>query len=88
MEMEWSISNMMHAANTVTELHITWVDVLTAKMSTRVQLLTVCSSEWLIASNFVISFYFLVSFDQTKDTAALNVALNCVSLQPKCLQAG
>jgi hypothetical protein len=77
---------MMHAASTLTVTY-NLGRVLTAKTSTRLQLLTVCSSEWLIASNFM-SFYFLVSFDQTKDTAALNVALNCVSLQPKYLEAG
>jgi hypothetical protein len=62
--------------------------VLTAETSTCVELPTVCTSEWLIAFNFVISFYFLVSFEEIKETVALNVALNCVSLQPKCLQAG
>jgi len=79
---------MMHAANTVTELHIAWVDVLTAETSTYVELRTFCTLEWLRAFNFVISFYFLVSFEQIKESVALNVALNCVSLQAKYLQAG
>jgi hypothetical protein len=75
----------MHAANR--ELHISWVDVLTAKTSTYVELPKFCTAEWLRAFNFVKSFYFLVSFEQTKETVALNVALNCVSLQPKYLQS-
>jgi hypothetical protein len=33
--------------------------------------------------NFVISFYFLVSFEEIEETVGLNVALNCVSLQPQ-----
>jgi hypothetical protein len=78
---------MMHAANRVTELHISWVDVLTAKTSTNVELPKFCTAEWLRAFHFVISSYFLVSFEQTKETVALNVALNCVSLQPKYLQS-
>jgi hypothetical protein len=62
--------------------------VLTALTSTYVELPTFCTSEWLRAFSFVISFYFLVSFEQIKETVALNVALNSVSLQPKYLQAG
>jgi len=79
---------MMHAADRMTELHIIWVDVLTAKTSTYVELPTFCTAEWLRAFNFVISFYFLVSFEEIKETVALNVALNCVSLQTEYLQAG
>jgi hypothetical protein len=79
---------MMHAADKLTELHIIWVDGLTAKTSPYVELPTFCTAEWLRAFNFVISFYFLVSFEQIKETVSLNVALNCVSLQPKYLQAG
>lgn len=41
---------MMHAANTVTELHIAWVDVLTAETSTYVVLPTFCTAEWLRVS--------------------------------------
>jgi hypothetical protein len=66
---------MMHAPNRVTELHVTWVDVLTAKTSAYVELPTFCTSEWLRAFNSVISFYFLVSFDKIKQTVALNLSL-------------
>jgi hypothetical protein len=79
---------MMLAANTVTELHIAWVDVLTAETSTHVELRIFCTAKWLRAFNFVISFYFLVSFEKIQQTLALIVALNCVSLQAKYLQAG
>jgi hypothetical protein len=74
---------MGHAANRVRELHIAWVDVLTANTSTYVELPTFCTAKWLRAFNFVISFYFLVSFEQIKETVALNVALISESLQPK-----
>jgi hypothetical protein len=74
---------MMHGANRVTELRITWVNVLTAETSTYVELPTFCTAEWLRAFNILVSFYFLVSFEQIKETVALNGALNCVSLQPK-----
>jgi len=76
----------MHAANTGTELHITCVDVLTAKAAANVELPTFCISEWLRAFNFVMPFYFLVLFEQRKETVPLNAALNSVSLQPKYLQ--
>jgi hypothetical protein len=36
---------MMHAAIKVTELHITWVNVLTAKTSKYVELPTFCTAE-------------------------------------------
>jgi hypothetical protein len=62
--------------------------VWTAKTSTNVELPTFCTAEWLRAFNVVISFYFLLSFEQIKETVTLNVALNCVLLQPKYLQAG
>jgi len=61
--------------------------VLTAKTSTYVELPTFCTSEWLGAFNFVISFYFLVSFEEIKETVVLNVALNSVPLKPKYLQS-
>jgi len=38
------------------------VAVLSADSSTYVELPTFCTSEWLRSFNFVISFYFLVSF--------------------------
>jgi len=79
---------MMHATNTVTEFHIAWVYVFTAKTSTYGELRTFCTAEWLRAFNCVISLYFLVSFEQIIETIAPNAALNCVSLQPKYLQAG
>ena len=79
---------MMHAANTVADLHVTWVDVLTAKTSTYVELPTFCTSEWLRNFNFVVSFYLLVSYEKVKETVALNVALNPVSLQPMICKAG
>jgi hypothetical protein len=37
-----------------------------------------CTSEWPRAFNSVISFYFHVSLEEIKETAALNVELNCV----------
>jgi hypothetical protein len=79
---------MVHAADTMTELRIIWVDVLTAETSTCAELPTFCVSEWLRAFNFVISFYFLVSFEEIKDTLALNVVLNSVPLKSRYLQAG
>jgi hypothetical protein len=60
-----------------------WVDVLTAKMLTYVELPTFCASELLRVFNFVVSFYFIVSFEEIEETAALNAAFNCVPLQPK-----
>jgi hypothetical protein len=74
---------MIHGANRVTELRVIWVDVLTAKTSTYVELPTFFTAEWPRAFNFAISFYFLVSFEQIKESVALNGALNCESLQPK-----
>jgi hypothetical protein len=56
----------------VAELHITWGEVLTAKTSTYVELATFCTSEWLRTFDFVVSFYFLVSFEEIKETVALN----------------
>ena len=78
---------MMQAANKVTELHITWVDVLTVKTCTYVELPTFCTSQWLIAFNFVIYFYYVVSFEEIRETVALNAALHFVSLKPKYLES-
>jgi len=50
------------------EFHISWVVVLTANPSIYVELITLCISEWLTAFSFVVSFYFVVSFDQAVDT--------------------
>jgi hypothetical protein len=77
----------MHAANKVTELHVTWVDMLTAKTYTYVELPTFCTSEWLRGVNLVIYFHFLVSLEEIKETETLNVALNSVSLKPKYIQS-
>ena len=41
----------------------------------------------LIAFNFVISFYFFVSFEEIRETAALNAALHFVSLKLKYLES-
>jgi hypothetical protein len=76
----------MHAANKVTELHFTRVDVLNAKTSTHVELPTFCTSEWLRAFDFM-TFYFLGSFEEIKEIVPLNVALNSVSLKSKYLQS-
>ena len=46
------------------QLHISWVVVLTVNPSIYVELITFCISEWLAAFSFVISFYFVVSFDR------------------------
>ncbi len=78
---------MMQAANKVTDFHIMWVDVLTAKTCTYVELPTFCTSQWLIAFNFVISFYFVVSFEEIRETVALNAALHFVSLKLKYLES-
>ena len=61
--------------------------MLTAKTSTYVEWPTFCTSEWLRDVNLVIYFYFLVSLEEIKETVALNVALNSVSLKPKYLQS-
>jgi len=50
------------------ELHISWVVVLTVNPSVYVKLITLYISEWLAASSFVLSFYFVVSFDKAVDT--------------------
>jgi hypothetical protein len=42
--------------------------VLTANPSTYVELPTFCISEWLRSYNYVVSFYFLVSFEELKET--------------------
>jgi len=49
------------------EFHISWVVLLTVNSSIYVELIT-CILEWLAAFSFVLSFYFVVSFDQTVDT--------------------
>jgi len=46
------------------ELHISWVVVLTVNPYIYVELVTFCVPEWLAAFSFVMSFYFLVSFDR------------------------
>jgi len=53
-----------HIFSFLWELHISWVDVMTVNPSIYVELITFCISEWLVAFSFVISFYFLVSFDR------------------------
>jgi hypothetical protein len=46
--------------------------VLTVILSIYVELITFCISEWLAAFSFVMSFYFLVSFDQAVETVTQN----------------
>ena len=46
------------------ELHISWVVVLAVNPSVYVELITLCISEWLAAFSFVLSLYFVVSFDK------------------------
>jgi len=41
-----------------------WIVVLAVNPSVYVDLITFCISEWLAAFSFVISFYFVVSFDE------------------------
>ena len=50
------------------EFHISWVVVLTVNPSIYVELVTFCISEWLAAFSFVISFCFVVSFDEAVET--------------------
>ena len=50
------------------ELHIPWVVVLTVNPPIYVELITLCISEWLAAFSSVVSFYFVVSFDEAVDT--------------------
>jgi hypothetical protein len=50
------------------KLHISWVVVLTVNPSICVELITFCISEGLAAFSFVISFCFLVSFDESVQT--------------------
>ena len=50
------------------ELHLPWVVLLTLNLSVYVELITLYFSEWLAACSFVLSFYFVVSFDKTVDT--------------------
>ena len=50
------------------ELHITWVVVLTVNPCIYVELITLCISECLAAFSFVLSYYFVVSFDKAVDT--------------------
>ena len=50
------------------ELHISWVVVLTVNPSIYVALIALYISEWLAAFSFVLSFYFVVSFDDAVDT--------------------
>jgi hypothetical protein len=50
------------------ELHVSWVVVLTVNPSMYVEIITFCISEWLAGFSFVISFYFLVSYDKAVET--------------------
>ena len=50
------------------QLHISWVVVLTIYPSAYVELVTFCISERLAAFSLVISFSFVVSFDQAVQT--------------------
>ena len=50
------------------ELYISWVVVFTVNPSIYVELVTFCISDWLAAFSFVISFYFVVSFDEVVET--------------------
>jgi hypothetical protein len=50
------------------ELHITSVVLLTVNPSIYVELTTLYISEWLAAFNFVLSSYFVVSFDKAVET--------------------
>ena len=50
------------------ELHISWVVVLTVNPSVYVELVTFCISEWLAVFSFVISIYFVISFDEAVET--------------------
>jgi len=72
---------MVHAANNVTELHITCVEVLTAGSC-------ICRNSNILhfSVNFVTSFYFLVLLEETQEIFAVNAALNSVSLKPIYLQ--
>jgi len=42
--------------------------VFTVNPSIYVELVTFCISEWLAAFSFVISFYFVVSFDEVVES--------------------
>ena len=42
--------------------------MFTVNPSIYVELVTFCISEWLAAFSFVISFYFIVSFDEVLET--------------------
>jgi len=42
--------------------------VFTVNPSIYVELVTFCISEWLAAFSFVISFYFVISFDEAVET--------------------
>ena len=50
------------------QLHISWIVMLTVNPSIYVELITLYILEWLAAFSFVLSFYFVVSFDQAVDT--------------------
>ena len=50
------------------ELRVSWVVVLTVNPSVCVELVTICISEWIAGFSVVISFYFVVSFDEAVET--------------------
>jgi len=53
-------------------LRISWVVVLNVNPSTYVERPTFRNSEWLVAFSVVISFYYLVSFDEVVETVTQN----------------
>ena len=50
------------------ELHISCVVLLSVSPSVYVELITLYISEWLAAFSSVLSFYFVVSFDEAVET--------------------
>ena len=50
------------------DILVSWVVVLTVNPPIYVELITLCISEWLAGFSFVLSFYFVVSFDDAVDT--------------------
>ena len=50
------------------ELHISWVVVLAVNPPIYVEFITLYIEEWLPAFSCVLSFYFVVSFDEAVDT--------------------
>ena len=67
------------------ELHISWVVVLTVNPSVYVELITLYSSEWLAAFSFVVSFYFVVSFDKAVDNSNSSVVQSAATLHHAAL---